>query len=153
MIDKGADHAAEQLRRALRGTRGARTAKLLFVRSQVTMTPADVSEKANHPAAARGLSAAPGEWELEQHEDDTLGDDEPFWLLELVGGAVEASQLGSGHVRGEPCAHYQARASLSLASQRSARLLGPRGPRSVQVRSAVESCSRCEGKGLNPLWC
>ncbi len=33
----------------------------------------------------------PGEWELEVFEDDTIGSDDPFWLLEVIAAATDTT--------------------------------------------------------------
>lgn len=68
----------------------------------------------------------PGEWEADALDDDTLGDDEPSWLLELIAAATTATDDGNETVRGIGCRRYGAVASFALASEQAKRSLGPR---------------------------
>jgi hypothetical protein len=68
----------------------------------------------------------PGEWEADALDDATLGDDEPFWLLELIAAATAATDDGSDTVRGTACRRYGTVASFALASEQARRPLGPR---------------------------
>ena len=71
----------------------------------------------------------PGEWEADALDDDTLGDNEPSWLLELIAAATTATDAGSDMVRGTPCRRYGTVASLALAREQASRPMGPRRTR------------------------
>ena len=71
----------------------------------------------------------PGEWEADALDDDTLGDNEPSWLLELIAAATTATDAASDLVRGTRCQRYGTVASLALARERSSRPLGTRRTR------------------------
>jgi hypothetical protein len=68
---------------------------------------------------------APGDWEEEARDDDTLGDAEPFWLLELLAAAVEATREGEESVLGAHCERYSVISSFALATRQSQRPIAP----------------------------
>jgi hypothetical protein len=75
-----------------------------------------------------------GEWELEAFEDDTIGSADPFWLLEVIAAATDATAQGKKSVLGEPCQRYRIVSSLALARMQAKRPMGPEIAIGVQPR-------------------
>ena len=67
----------------------------------------------------------PGEWEGEVKDDEGLGEDSALWLVDLVAGAVEASEQGPGKMLGAERVRYSAIADFASAATLSRRQLYP----------------------------
>ena len=61
----------------------------------------------------------PGEWYA--YECDELDDDDPFWLLAILEGTVDAISSGDETVRGESCRLFTGTASFKLAAGKATR--------------------------------
>jgi hypothetical protein len=71
------------------------------------------------------LEGQPGAWSAPRDDSEVVIDDDPFWLLALIAGTVEASDEGSQSIRGSRCKRYIARADMGLAASKSVRPLEP----------------------------
>jgi hypothetical protein len=71
----------------------------------------------------------PGEWgQDDDHEGEHfLTEEDPFWVLKLVSGTIEATDHGDETVLGTTCRHYRGIADLDWARSNTSReLLSPR---------------------------
>ena len=66
-------------------------------------------------SAGREFTGCPGAWEMLSRDEDFLERDDPFWLLALVVGVIEAHEVEGESVAGLPCRHYRAIVSGSAA--------------------------------------
>jgi hypothetical protein len=73
------------------------------------------------------FSGEPGEWELEIAADDAIGYNQPFWLLALLAGLVDAQSEDERTLRDERCRVFKAVASHSRAAKAAPMTLGPFG--------------------------
>ena len=87
----------------------------------------------------------PGEWYA--YERDELDDDDPFWLLALLGGTVDAAANGDESVRGERCRLLTGTASFNLAAGNATRRLSPPVASSEEIGEAA----RATGELVNPV--
>jgi hypothetical protein len=72
-------------------------------------------------AAGLVLEGEPGAWYASGSDSDVLTDDDPFWLLALIAGTVEATDEGPQAISGSRCVRYIAMADQALASSNSIR--------------------------------
>lgn len=64
----------------------------------------------------------PGEWEYEDaYDDDSVREQDPLWLLELIAATTGAAEAGAEGVLGVPCISYRTCASLKIAMSHSHR--------------------------------
>jgi hypothetical protein len=77
----------------------------------------------------------PGEWYVD--ERDRLGADDPFWVLAIVEGTVEATASGDETVLGKPCHLYTGTADFKLATGNAARGLDPPLADTAEVTSTT----------------
>jgi hypothetical protein len=87
----------------------------------------------------------PGEWYA--YECDELDDDDPFWLLAILEGTVDAVSSGDESVRGERCRLFNGTASFKLAAGKATRRLSPPVAGSHEIGRAAPMT----GELVNPV--